>query len=257
MLEDDFTYVLRKALMGQALTPEQAAARSGLATDDVAAFLEGSFNPDTARALAGALGLNAEAFARHDSYQPAPVDLKNIERLDLPFGDERVNAWLIEKDGTRVLIDAGFKPHDLETSLAGRRPDHLFVTHSHIDHVGALDHFVAQKIPAYSADLPKTTHLAPGAAVSCCPLKIRACNLSGHAIPSLGYHVDGLHLPLLVTGDALFAGSMGGCKSTEAYQLALSRLTAVLKELPDDTVLLPGHGPATTLGEERRSNPFL
>ncbi len=257
MLEDDFTYVLRKALMGQAIAPEQASARTGLSADDVDAFLEGSFNPDTARALAEALGLNAEAFSRHNSYQPAPLDLKNIVRLDLPFGDERVNAWLIEKNGTRVLIDAGFKPHDLKASLSGRLPDHVFITHSHIDHVGALDHFVAGKIPTYSADLPETIHLAPGTAVSCGPLTIRACDLSGHAIPSLGYHVDGLPRPLLVTGDALFAGSMGGCKSAQAYQLALSRLNAVLTGLPDDTILLPGHGPATTLGEERRSNPFL
>lgn len=257
MLEDDFTYVLRKAMMGHAFTPEQAASRSGLATDAVAAFLEGSFNPDTARVLAEALGLNAEAFARHSSYQPSPVALKNIERLDLPFGDERVNAWLIEKSGNRVLIDAGFKPHDLEASLAGRLPDQVFITHSHIDHVGALDHFVVGKIPTYSADLPETIHLAPGTAVSCGPLTIRACDLSGHSIPSLGYHIDGLPMPVLVTGDALFAGSMGGCKSVEAYQLALSRLHEVLTGLPDETILLPGHGPATTLGEERHSNPFL
>ena len=76
-------------------------------------------------------------------------------------------------------------------------------------------------------------------------------------MPSLGYHVEGLGAPVLLTGDALFAGSMGGCNTPELYQHALRRLHAVLDPLPDNTILLPGHGPATTLGEERAGNPFL
>lgn len=257
MLEDDFTYVLRKALMGQAITPQQAAARAAIPVDDVLAFLDGTFNPETARNLANVLGLNADAMARHDVYLPALIDLAGVQRLDLPFGGERVNAWLIEMENTRVLFDAGFRTDDLEQALAGRQPDQVFITHSHIDHVAALGKFIARKIPVYSPDLPQTIHLAPGTVVRCGPLAMRACDLSGHAIPALGYHIDGLALPVLVTGDALFAGSMGGCKSMESYQLALARLQAVLSELPDETILLPGHGPATTLGEERRSNPFL
>ncbi len=76
-------------------------------------------------------------------------------------------------------------------------------------------------------------------------------------MPALGYHVDGFPIPVLVTGDALFAGSIGGCPTPARYQLALSRLREVLAPLPDETLLLPGHGLATTLGEERVANPFL
>jgi glyoxylase-like metal-dependent hydrolase (beta-lactamase superfamily II) len=69
--------------------------------------------------------------------------------------------------------------------------------------------------------------------------------------------VEGLSTPVLVTGDALFAGSMGGCGAAETYRHAVKRLREVLGALQAVTVLLPGHGPATTLEEERLGNPFL
>jgi glyoxylase-like metal-dependent hydrolase (beta-lactamase superfamily II) len=66
-----------------------------------------------------------------------------------------------------------------------------------------------------------------------------------------------LQAPALVTGDALFAGSIGGCATPAIYQQALRTLRAALAPLTDQTLLLPGHGPATTVGEERAGNPFL
>jgi glyoxylase-like metal-dependent hydrolase (beta-lactamase superfamily II) len=76
-------------------------------------------------------------------------------------------------------------------------------------------------------------------------------------VPALGYHIGGLEVPVLVTGDAIFAGSMGGCRDESTYQQARRTLHAAIRPLPCSTVLLPGHGPATTLGEEWRRNPFL
>ena len=71
------------------------------------------------------------------------------------------------------------------------------------------------------------------------------------------YFVDGFERPLLVLGDAVFAGSMGKCASPALYRQALDRLHDVLDPLPDDVVLLPGHGPATTLGQERADATHL
>jgi glyoxylase-like metal-dependent hydrolase (beta-lactamase superfamily II) len=260
MLEDDFTYVFRKALMGHGLTLADAAERAGLQESAVIDFQKGSFSAGTARKLAAVLGLKPEAFAYHAAYQPEPLDMQSIERIDLPFGEERVNAWLVRAGGAIILFDAGFKTADLTKMLSercGRLPDRVFITHAHIDHVGAIEYFLAAGIPVHSADLPGTIHMKPGETVLCGPLAVRSCDLSGHAMPSLGFDVDGLAEPVLVTGDALFAGSMGGCKTPAVYRHALERLRVVLGPLPDVTVLLPGHGPATTLGEERVANPFL
>ena len=261
MLEDDFTYVLRKALMGHEISPEEAAARAGLGEEDVLAFLGGEFRAKTARKLASALSLDGEAFARHPDYQPARMQLPGVERLDLPFGGERVNAWLVRKGDFSILFDAGYDARDLLGALGGlmgdRDPSQVYITHTHRDHVGALEKLVGEGIPVYSADIPGTQHLKPGDAVTWGALVVRACDLSGHASPSLGVHIEGLEQPVLVTGDAIFAGSIGGCGSAEKYQHALARIREVTTGLPDSTILLPGHGPATTIGEERRSNPFF
>lgn len=260
MLEDDFTYVLRKALMGNALAPAEAARLAGIPESNVLAFLRGTFSAGTSRMLAPVLGLNAEAFAGHATYQPKPLAIPEIVRLDLPFGGEQVNAWLVSGGDSIVLFDAGYETADLIRAIesrCGRLPDRVFVTHAHRDHVGGLAHLLAASLPVHAAGISGTISMKPGDTVFCGPLAIRACDLSGHASPALGFHVDGLSQPVLVTGDALFAGSMGGCGSPEIYRHALRRLSEVLGQLPDATVLLPGHGPATTLGEERKANPFL
>lgn len=260
MLEDDFTWVLKKALAGNGLAPSEAAARAGIVESEVMAFLRGAFSADTARALAPVLGLSPEAFAAHSVYQPHAPEIAHIQRIDLPFGGERVNAWLVSQAGMVVLFDAGFDTSDLLGAVRaaeGRLPDRVFITHAHRDHIGALDALIQAGIPVHAAGIPDTIPMAPGDAVICGELTIRACDLSGHATPALGFHIDGLEMPVLVSGDAAFAGSIGGCASPEIYRHALARLRSALSPLPDGTIVLPGHGPATTLGSERRNNPFL
>ena len=260
MLEDDFTYVLRKALTGHGLSPAELARRAGLVESDVSGFLCGTFSARTARLLAPVLGLREEAFAAHDIYQPRPTLLPEIHRLDLPLGGEQVNAWLLRKDNTLILFDAGYETADIAEmldSVCGHLPDRVFITHAHRDHIGALSYLLRAGVPVHAAGISDTIPMYPGDTVQCGPLAVRACDLSGHAVPALGFHIDGLTVPVLVTGDALFAGSIGGCSNPDLYRHALRRLGEVLGPLPDSTVILPGHGPATTLGEERAANPFL
>ncbi len=260
MLEDDFTYVLRKALLGHALTPATVAPLAGLMEAEVLDFLNGSFSQATARNLAASLGLKAEAFASHDFYQPKDVEVPGIYRLILPFSGDHVNAWALGNADSLVLFDAGNDAVDLVRSLqsqCGRLPDQAFITHSHRDHVGGIADLRAAGVPLHGPGDCSVSVMHPSECTVCGSLSIRACDLSGHAMPALGYHVDGFPIPVLVTGDALFAGSIGGCPTPARYQLALSRLREVLAPLPDETLLLPGHGLATTLGEERVANPFL
>lgn len=256
-LEDDFTWVIRKAFKGLGVAPGLAAERAGLPENDVMAFSRGHFSAETARRLAPVLGLDPDALAAHDHYLPQPLEVSAITRLNLPFNDETVNAWRIDSGDTVVLFDTGYAAGSCVIALGETRPDQVFITHGHNDHIGGIPDFLRIGVPLHGPDLVSTSPIAPGDKFCCGSLTLTVCDLSGHFTPSVGYHIDGLARPVLVTGDALFAGSIGGCATPELYQHALHRLAEVLAPLPDETILLPGHGPATTLGEERRGNPFL
>ena len=85
-------------------------------------------------------------------------------------------------------------------------------------------------------------------------LKIETRQTSGHSKGGITYVISGLERPVAVVGDALFAGSMGG--GAISWDDALANNRKHIFSLPDDTVICPGHGPLTTVREEKRNNPF-
>ncbi len=260
MLEDDYTWVMRKALRGLGLTPGDAARQADISENEFLKFSEGNFSLEIASRLVPVLHLKSAALTNHPNYQPKPLAMRGVHRLDLPFGEERVNAWLVWIDETAILFDTGLDSDSCVVALDAISPlvkSQVFITHGHRDHVGGISALLARGNVVHGDHIENALPVSPGDSIRCGPLTVRACDLSGHADPALGYHIDGLTRPVLVTGDALFAGSIGGCSSPAIYRKALRNLMQILTPLPDATVLLPGHGPATTLGEERAGNPFL
>ena len=262
MLEDDFTYVIRKALKGLALPPGEAALRAGLVPADVMALITGKFSETAARKLAPVLGLGVEALARLPRYEPKPQVLHTVKRLDIPFEDGQVNAWLIREDDVTILFDTGFSPDSCAKALDAVQAfelDAVFITHSHRDHTGGVDEIRkrCQLIygPAHDP-MAGVKPLTPGDKVRCGSLTMVAFDLAGHCDGALGYLIEGLTRPVCVVGDALFAGSIGGC-TPETYHTAIDNLRKGVFTLQDRTLLLPGHGPASTVGEEKISNPFI
>lgn len=259
-LEDDYTDVLHKALRGQGSTLEWLATASQTDPDCLATFANGTFSAEVARRVAPHLHLDPEAFARLPGHVPPSPDLPEITRIALPYTWGSVNVWLIRHNGAMLVFDAGPDADATRRAFAdlgAPKPTAIFITHLHADHTGGLPALANRNTMTYSPGLRGTFPLAPGAAIHCRSLVVNALDLSGHANPALGYRIDGLASPVLVTGDALFAGSIGGCSGPPAYQHALATLRATLDPLPPETVLLPGHGPATRLGAERTGNPFL
>lgn len=258
MLYDQSFDVVRKALRGLDLPVSDAALRAGLPESAVVLANQKAAPPETLAALAPALGLNARALSELSNYQPATPRLESIIRLELPFDDETVNAWLIDAgDGSWLLFDTGMGVDDVRGELERRGIGHVdvLITHPHHDHIGGLPGLAGR---VRSVAGPGTSEsLSAGDRFQRGRLAISVIDLPGHCPGALGYRIDGLDLPVCVTGDALFAGSIGGCAPGEPYREALATLRSGVMTLPDETLLLPGHGPATTVGAERVANPFL
>ncbi|HAW97391.1 MAG TPA: MBL fold metallo-hydrolase, partial [Opitutae bacterium] len=86
-------------------------------------------------------------------------------------------------------------------------------------------------------------------------LSLTALHTHGHSVCGMTFLIKGLERMVAITGDAIFAGSMGG--GMVSYEDALRNNREKIMTLPDDTVLCPGHGPMTTVGEEKAHNPFF
>jgi len=202
----------------------------------------------------------------------------------LPVGPLQCNCSVIGDEGTReaMVIDPG---DEIEDVLALVRKHNLqvkqiVVTHAHIDHVGGAmklraatgapillnqnDYALlkmldvqAQWIGVPSPGKVDIDHsLGQADTVKAGALTADVLHTPGHTEGSVC-----LYFPaekMLIAGDTLFAGSIGRTDLPGgSFNKIISSLHEKVLALPDETVVVPGHGPATTIGEERQSNPFL
>ena len=250
-LEDEFTDVIAKAMRGLGIDIPALSETSGITVAEIETLLGGAMDEATARAICPALGLDAEALIDLPGYLPQSVAIPGVRRIELPFGKWIVNAWEVEHGGIRLLFDAGTGERDILGKVSPQGLDALLITHSHPDHIGGVEAMVAAGVRVIS----ETEALATGK-LSFGSLELQTVDLSGHCTPATGYFVNGLARQLFIPGDAIFAGSMGGCKTREAHDLASRTLRTALTKAAPGCLLLPGHGPATSLAEELVSNPF-
>ncbi|MEM9017441.1 MAG: MBL fold metallo-hydrolase, partial [Verrucomicrobiota bacterium] len=102
---------------------------------------------------------------------------------------------------------------------------------------------------------PGTETFAEGAVFAVGGLSVSTLTTSGHSLGGTTYFVEGLERPIAVVGDAIFAGSMGG--GMISFDDAWKNNREKILTLPDETVICPGHGPLTSVAEEKRNNPFF
>jgi len=262
-LEDDFHDILAKAQRGLGWTSEELARQAGVTESECRAALAGRFDERVVRRLAGPLGLGADALAAIGQQAWNPGDLGAIPGVAMfrtPFGGMTVNAFLVWDEQTRqaaAFDTSGDCRAMLE--LAGVRIELIFLTHGHRDHVGDLDRLVrATRARAYAGRAEEIAGAEPmdeGRMFVLGELRIEARQTNGHSPAGMSYVVTGLSRSLVVVGDALFAGSIGG--GLVSYQDALRNNREKILTLPDETVVAPGHGPLTTVGQEKRHNPFF
>ncbi|HJU66148.1 MAG TPA: MBL fold metallo-hydrolase [Gemmatimonadaceae bacterium] len=201
--------------------------------------------------------------------------------ITLPVGPFQENSYLLVDESTTgaVLIDPGDEPDRLlgAARAAGATVEAVWLTHSHVDHVGAVAAVKrALDVPVYLHPLdlplyesavqhglafglrvepppPPDRELAEGTELRVGTLSFQVMHTPGHAPGHVVIHGHGVAF----VGDCLFAGSVGRTDLPLANGSQLARSLERIAALPDETVAYPGHGPATTIGAERRSNPFL
>ena len=188
------------------------------------------------------------------------------------------NCYVVKDGGQAIVIDPGEATRELKEFLSGCEVTMVFNTHCHCDHCGGnaeIMDLTKAPLVCHEADLPLLRALPDqgrmfGVAFPASPepdrFVVHGDTLELGAVTFQVRHTPG-HSPghvVLITegtalvGDVLFAGSIG---RTDLPGGSMAQLLQSIREqlldLPDETVVYSGHGPATTIGEERRSNPFL
>ncbi len=171
-----------------------------------------------------------------------------------PAGSQEANVHLLACSQMReaALIDAGGFSDEIraEVERLGLRVTQVLITHGHFDHVDALDEVVS----AFGAKVLDAQTLTEGDTVRVGALTGRVLKTSGHTPDSLTFVFENC---IAFTGDALFAGSVGGTSSAANQREQIDHLRAKVLILPDVCEVRPGHGPASTIGIERTANPFF
>ena len=264
-LEDTFTDIVGKARRGLKLTDDaQLATSAGVSPEDVSKVAGGEVDENILRKLAKTLQLGEQTLvdAATKKYFPKTQSIDGLQQFNTQYEDMTVNAYLVWDPKTReaVAFDTGAscqpmldfaKRNNLSIKL-------VLLTHTHPDHIADLAKITTEtRAKAFVGELEPNPGAAPfpeGHQFKVGNLKIDTRLTTGHCVGGITFVVTGLARPVAVVGDAIFAGSMGG--GGISYSDALTNNRKKIFTLPDDTIICPGHGPLTTVGEEKGHNPF-
>lgn len=260
-LEDLFNDVLNKAQRGLGYTTDALADKIGITAAAIEATKAGATDAANLLKLAAALGLHGPALAEMSdhAWHPEPVEVEGLAQFNTTFHDMTVNAYLVWDPASKeaAAFDTGATAQPMVDKIRelGLTLRYLFLTHTHPDHVADIATLQAPSILISELEPhPEAQSFTPGSQWQLGGLRISSRTTCGHSKGGTTYVIEGLSRPVAIVGDALFASSMGGGQVSFADALATNR--SQIFTLADDTVVCPGHGPMTSVGEEKRHNPF-
>jgi hydroxyacylglutathione hydrolase len=270
-LEDELGDILIKARDGKSWSQKDLAQSVDMALDDIRQMENYELIPDepVLQQLASALDLHGPSLSAiaHEAWapeqttpDPGPFDLVC---LNVFMGSYPVKCYLLTCRETKetAIIDTGANPEAIinKARELNLRPSKILLTHSHPDHAGGLGLLDREyqcptwidpkdPRPSGSRDLKP---VQDGDMIELGNLKVQAIATPGHTTGGMSYWIG----ESILSGDAIFAGSMG--RANASWPGLFHSVTVRLLTFPDHYRLLPGHGPSTTVGEEKLHNPFF
>lgn len=198
-----------------------------------------------------------------------------MEHFTLQVGSFEVNVTLLVRDAQALIVDPGQDADRIVAALEERHltPEAILLTHGHFDHINAIPGLLARypglRVLVSEEDAkvmshPLNTYPPEYEPVACATERPDAtvAEWGGTVVPTPGHTPGGCcyYFPaerLLLSGDTLFAGSVGRTDLPGGDMATLMRSLESLRTMPGDTTVIPGHGPFTTIAAELAGNPFL
>jgi hydroxyacylglutathione hydrolase len=265
-LEDNAADITGKAQRGLGISDSELAKKAGVSPQTIRKLRDGDFDESALQAIAPVLGLDSRTLGEiaKGEWHPKKIEsLDGLSQFTTDYNGMAVNAYLVWHPATRVAaaVDTGADSKEMLRFANHRQLDVqlILLTHAHPDHVADLP---ALREETGADVFTSAREPVPGAEPIDEEKKFRLGNLQidtrltwGHSPGGITYIVTGLARPIAIVGDSLFAGSMGG--GNVSYRDALQNNLKKILTLPDETIICPGHGPMTTVGEEKHHNPFF
>lgn len=272
MLEDHLGDILRKARASAKISGEDAAKAAGLSENELSALEESGVVTKVAdfKALGELLLLHPAKLERIAAgWLPLLPDVslwRELRIISTTRGGNAVNCFLVWDEVSReaALFDTGWEPQPIVQIVDEHalQLKHLFLTHLHEDHVAAMEplraRFPKMQLHTNSKSAPPQHRNRPNDFIPLGSLRILHRETPGHAEESVIYVIgnwpeDAPHVAIV--GDTIFAGSLA--TGFQSWELLKERVRSQILSLPDETMLCPGHGPLTTVGQEKSNNPFF
>ncbi len=184
--------------------------------------------------------------------------MKLVTRQVGPWG-MNTYALICAQTGESVLIDPGADPDTLQDMVAGSKPIAILLTHSHVDHVGALDEMLTRlQVPLMGhtgspepggVKFDADRWLADGDTVKVGSHTLNVCYAPGHIGNQICFIIENDHR--IIVGDTIFDGGPGKTWSHEGFLTTRETLKDVVLSWSDESVCYPGHGPHFRLGDRR------
>jgi hydroxyacylglutathione hydrolase len=271
-LEDTFGDILKMAMRGTGARSPQLAHATGIPAETVEQWLkdEGAATDEQARALATVLALDGGKLADSAAqrWHPPPIERPDVRRHSQDPQPSNGYVFFLEQDRRAALVDPAGIPQNLLRVLrdGDYHLQYVLITHKHADHCDATGDvaraFPQAQIVMHSLDVQAIGPLAKSALLlrdgETLPFgddaAIRMLHTPGHTDGSSSFLFRGS----LFSGDTLFAASVGGAYGDNStYGDILNSVRSKFFTLPDDTVVMPGHGPPSTIALEKQHNPFF